>query len=267
MGLESLGVCEILVLSGEVHPQSPRRRQWFNLIYQICELALELGFLPHTNAGPLSFDEMKQLKLVNVSMGLMLEQMTSQLLQTVHQKAPSKEPYLRLQQLHQAGVLGIPFTTGLLLGIGESSQDWSETLEAIARSHERWGHIQEVILQPYQPGTLEATPGTTIGFADLIQAITLAKERLPLDIALQVPPNLISSQSALRACIEAGVTDLGGIVPLDHVNPDYTHQDVSNLSQQLAHWGYDLCQRLPVYKHQEAKVPNRLIPYLGAWKR
>ena len=127
-GLQTQGICEILILSGEVHPRSPRRNAWFERIYQLCELALKLGFLPHTNAGPLSFAEMERLKSVNVSMGLMLEQLTPELLKTVHQHAPSKMPQLRLQQLEWAGKLQIPFTTGLLLGIGETKIDWWDTL-------------------------------------------------------------------------------------------------------------------------------------------
>lgn len=95
---------------------------------------------------------MAALKAVNVSMGLMLEQLTPKLLQSVHRHAPSKDPQLRLHQLEQGGELGIPFTTGLLLGIGEEPQDWAETLTAIAECHRRWGHIQEVILQPHSPG-------------------------------------------------------------------------------------------------------------------
>jgi FO synthase subunit 1 len=96
---------------------------------------------------------MRSLKQVNVSMGLMLEQLTPQLLQTVHRHAPSKVPEVRLQQLKWAGELRIPFTTGLLLGIGETKEDWWETMDAIAQLHSCYGHIQEVILQPHSPGT------------------------------------------------------------------------------------------------------------------
>jgi FO synthase subunit 1 len=150
--LESEKVCEILILSGEVHPHSPKRQAWFQRIYDLCELALSRGFLPHTNAGPLSFAEMEMLKGVNVSMGLMLEQLTPTLLNTVHRHAPSKLPQVRLQQLQWAGELQIPFTTGLLLGIGETVNDWWETLAAISELHQRYHHIQEVILQPHSPG-------------------------------------------------------------------------------------------------------------------
>ncbi len=122
--INGLHVIEILILSGEVHPRSSRRKAWLEHIYQLCQIALAEGFLPHTNAGPLRFEEMAYLKQVNVSMGLMLEQLTPALLGGVHRHAPSKQPELRLQQLHWAGKLQIPFTTGLLLGIGETQADW-----------------------------------------------------------------------------------------------------------------------------------------------
>ena len=118
-------VIEVLILSGEVHPRSKRRAAWFQRIYQLCELALANGFLPHTNVGPLSYAEMAQLQQVNVSMGLMVEQVTPTLLETVHAHAPSKLPEVRLQQLEFAGKLRIPFTTGLLLGLGETEDDWA----------------------------------------------------------------------------------------------------------------------------------------------
>ena len=108
--LKSPDLAEILILSGEVHPLSSRRKDWLARIYNLCKLSLSMGFLPHTNAGPLSWLEMKQLKQVNVSMGLMLEQLTPKLLETVHRHAPSKQPELRLQQLEWAGKLKIPFT-------------------------------------------------------------------------------------------------------------------------------------------------------------
>ena len=116
--LKEQGIIEILILSGEVHPKSPDRPFWFQRIYDLCALALDLGFLPHTNVGPLSYDELAQLKHVNVSMGLMVEQVTPQWRRTVHRYAPSKEPELRLNQLRQAGALRLPFTTGILVGRG-----------------------------------------------------------------------------------------------------------------------------------------------------
>ena len=265
--LQAQGVIEILILSGEVHPHSPRRKDWFQRIYDLCELGLSMGLLPHTNAGPLSFTEMAQLKAVNVSLGLMLEQVTPNLRQTVHRHAPSKIPETRLQQLSWAGELQIPFTTGLLLGIGETEADWVQTLVAIAQLHQRWGHIQEVILQPYSPGTQE--PLATSGFpgSKLLQVIAIARQILPLDITLQIPPNLIESSERLIACLAAGARDLGGISPRDHVNPDYPHAHDQRLAQRLAQAGWQLVPRLPVYPQYDTWLSPNLQASVQQWRQ
>jgi 7,8-didemethyl-8-hydroxy-5-deazariboflavin synthase len=248
--LESLKgqeVCEILILSGEVHPRSPRREAWLARIYDLCELALIEGFLPHSNVGILSFEEMQRLKQVNVSMGLMLEQLAPTLLENVHRHAPSKIPELRLQQLEWAGVLKIPFTTGLLLGIGETKSDREETLKAIAQIQKRWGHIQEVILQPHSPGTNQSFDAPAFNSNQLPELIASAREILPETIAIQIPPNLILEDSILLACVEAGARDLGGIVPKDEVNPDYPHLHLEKLKLLLQSVDWHLVPRLPVY--------------------
>jgi FO synthase subunit 1 len=256
--LQNTGIIEILILSGEVHPHSQRREAWFTHIYKLCELALSLGFLPHTNAGPLSFEEMALLKTVNVSMGLMLEQLTPELLQTVHRHAPSKKPEVRLQQLEWAGQLQIPFTTGLLLGIGETPTDRLETLEAIAQLHAKWGHIQEVILQPHSPGTQQSWMGSAFHVQQLIEVVAMARDILPSDITIQIPPNLIQDPAALLACLEAGARDLGGIGPADEVNPDYSHPHVQQLVAILEPAGWQLTKRLPVYPHYDQWLPASL---------
>ncbi len=256
--LQSLGICEILVLSGEVHPHSSRRQAWFQRIYDICELALSLGFLPHTNAGPLSYEEMAQLKNVNVSMGLMLEQLTPQLLQTVHQYAPSKIPEVRLQQLEWAGKLRIPFTTGLLLGIGETQDDWWQTMDAIAQLHCRYGHIQEVILQPHSPGKQQSWDAPAFDPHQLPEVIVTARKILPSDINIQIPPNLVPDDNWLLACLEAGARDLGGIGPKDEVNPDYPHPQVQQLREILESGGWELVPRLPVYPQYDQWLSPRL---------
>jgi 7,8-didemethyl-8-hydroxy-5-deazariboflavin synthase len=245
--LQSQGVIEILILSGEVHPESQRRTAWFQRIYDLCELALGLGFLPHTNAGPLSFEEMSRLKAVNVSIGLMLEQVTPDLLKTVHKHAPSKVPSLRSQQLEWAGELKIPFTTGLLLGIGESEVNWRETLESIALIHSRYNHIQEVILQPHSPGNKQSWDGEVFDAEKMPEVVAIARSILPPEIAIQIPPNLVSQPEILLACLAAGARDLGGIGPVDEVNPDYPHLDLSTLTNILADAGWELVERLPVY--------------------
>lgn len=258
------GIIEILILSGEVHPQSSRRAEWFRRIHDLCELALSWGFLPHTNAGPLSFEEMAQLKPVNVSMGLMLEQTNPHL--EVHRHAPSKVPALRQQQLEWAGELGIPFTTGLLLGIGETPTDWQETLLAIARIHQRWGHIQEVILQPHSPGSQAGFSGEAFQLDRLPEVVQLSREILPPEIALQIPPNLVATPAILLACLDAGATDLGGIGLRDEVNPDYPHPDHQALADFLALSGWHLVQRLPVYPQYDHRLGDRLQAGVKQWR-
>ena len=269
--LQAEGICEILILSGEVHPRSSRRFAWFQRIYELCELALSLGFLPHTNVGPLSYEEMAQLKTVNVSMGLMVEQLTPKLLDTVHQHAPSKLPELRLQQLAWAGELQIPFTTGLLLGIGETEKDWWETLEAIAQLHQRWGHIQEVILQPHSQGSQQTFAASRFDSQQLPKVVAIARQILPSEITLQIPPNLVFLESTqegspLLACLEAGARDLGGIGPKDEVNPDYPHPHAQQLRQILEPAGWQLLPRLPIYPQYDHWLTPRLRTLVEQWR-
>jgi 7,8-didemethyl-8-hydroxy-5-deazariboflavin synthase len=264
--LRQSGIIEILVLSGEVHPRSARRRDWVEHLYRICELALSMGFLPHTNAGPLSYAEMAQLKQVNVSMGLMLEQVTPRLQSTVHRNAPSKDPALRLQQLEWAGELKIPFTTGLLLGLGETCEERQRTLEAIASSHLRWGHIQEAILQPYSPGQQEQWAGPGFELEQMAEIVAIAREILPDDITLQIPPNLVQSPQRLRDCLGAGARDLGGIVPHDHVNPDYGHTALHQLETQLNPAQWKLQPRLPIYPAFDEWLPESLQARIKGWR-
>ncbi|MCT7961392.1 7,8-didemethyl-8-hydroxy-5-deazariboflavin synthase subunit CofG [Laspinema sp. D1] len=260
--LMGTGIKEILILSGEVHPNSEKRTDWCDRLYELCELALGLGFLPHTNAGPLSFQEMARLKTVNVSMGLMVEQVTPSLGETVHRHAPSKVPSVRLQQLAWAGELNIPFTTGLLLGIGETPDDRQGTLEAIAQIHERWGHIQEVIIQPYRPGTHQSGEAPGFDLRELPVVVAMAREILPEAVALQVPPNLIEEPEILLACLEAGCRDLGGIGPTDEVNPDYPHLQVDRLKRILEPAGWELVERSPVYPQYYQGLSPRLRSHL-----
>ncbi|WP_138497481.1 7,8-didemethyl-8-hydroxy-5-deazariboflavin synthase subunit CofG [Nostoc sp. PA-18-2419] len=264
--LQSEKVCEILILSGEVHPHSPKRQAWFELIYDLCELAFSMGFLPHTNAGPLSFAEMQNLKHVNVSMGLMLEQLTPILLNSVHRHAPSKLPEVRLQQLQWAGELQIPFTTGLLLGIGETANDWWETLAAISQFHQRYCHIQEVILQPHSPGNQQSFNAPPFNPHQLPEVIAKAREILPADITIQIPPNLVKDDQWLLACIEAGARDLGGIVPKDEVNPDYPHLQQQVLREILKSAGWELIERLPVYPQFDGWLSKELQSLVRWWR-
>lgn len=261
----SHGVIELLILSGEVHPHSPRRAAWVQHLVDLCQLGLEFGLLPHTNAGPLSYAEMEQLKAVNVSMGLMVEQVTPTLLETVHRHAPSKRPEVRLQQLAWAGELQIPFTTGLLLGIGETEADWRHTLDAIAHLHRQWGHIQEVIVQPHSPGSRQAWPGDPVTPDALIRAVGLARDRLPNDITLQIPPNLMDADTLL-ACLKTGARDLGGISPKDEVNPDYPHPHPTAIAPTLTAQGWQIQPRLPIYPQFDAWLSPPLRAAVQSWR-
>lgn len=264
--LVGTGTREILILSGELHPKSQDRSRLMKYIYTISERSLDFGFLPHSNLGPLRWEEMKFLKEVNASMGLMLEQLSPRLLQTVHRRAPSKRPEVRLQQLEWAGKLKIPFTTGLLLGIGETERDWQDTLEAIARTHQRWGHIQEVILQPYSPGASERYAAPAFPGKMLLRAVAIARAILPASITLQIPPNLIAQPQVLLACLETGVRDLGGIVPKDEVNPSYSHLENSALANLLRSAGWKLVPRLPVYPQYYDWLPARLQTLIASFE-
>lgn len=256
--LRDTNTIEILILSGEVHPSSSRRKEWFQRIYDLCDLAITMGFLPHTNAGPLSREEMAKLKEVNVSMGLMVEQITPTLLDTVHKFAPSKRPSLRLEQLEWAGELKIPFTTGLLLGIGETRADWRNSLEAIAHLQEKWGHIQEVILQPYSLGRQQTSDAPGFNLEALPEIVAIARQILPNNITIQIPPNLVSQPQILLDCLAAGARDLGGISPWDEVNPDYPHPHYQQLAEILSPAGWQLTPRLPIYPQYYATLNPRL---------
>lgn len=264
---QNQGIIEILILSGEVHPKSLQRLAWFKRIYELCELAISLGFLPHTNVGPLNFTEMTQLKQVNVSMGLMLEQINPKLLETVHRYSPSKVPGLRLQQLEWAGELKIPFTTGLLLGIGENVADWRDALKAIAIIHKRWGHIQEVILQPHSLGSQQSDPQNSFNLQQLPEIVAIARSILPPNITLQIPPNLVNHPDILLACLDAGARDLGGIGPRDEVNPDYPQDHDQTLQEILAPNGWELVRRLPVYPQYDPWVFPELQGLLTKWRK
>ena len=209
-------------------------------LVELCELAIESGLLPHTNAGLLGQEDMLRLQPYNASMGLMLE--TTALLDA-HAKSPGKIPDLRLQYMAMAGEQQIPFTTGILVGIGESMQDRVDALTKIAHLHRAFGHIQEVIIQPLDPKAGTALEKARMPeMMDLCRTVEAAREILPPDVAIQVPLNLVD----LRPLLRAGATDLGGIssVTVDGINPDRPWPDEEELHKCL--FDYNL-RELPVY--------------------
>jgi 7,8-didemethyl-8-hydroxy-5-deazariboflavin synthase len=183
-----------------------------------------------------------------------------------HRHAPSKEPQIRLQQLQWAGELRIPFTTGLLLGVGETEADWVESLQAIAQLHRTHGHIQEVILQPHSPGETQVWGGEPFDVEKLVAVVAIARQILPQDIALQIPPNLVNPE-ALLTCLTAGATDLGGIGPKDEVNPNYPHPQDEKLAALLQSGGWPLQPRLPIYPQYDSWLTDDLKIRVKRWRQ
>jgi FO synthase subunit 1 len=139
-------------------------------------------------------------------------------------------------------------------------------LAAIATSHQRWGHIQEVILQPYNPGSQDTFRGLGISGDQMVRAVTVARDILPPDVQLQIPPNLIQAPETLLACLDAGAWDLGGIGPIDEVNPDYRHQQIDRLREFLACNGWQLTRRLPIYPQCDRWLPASLQAAVNRWR-
>ncbi len=216
----------------------------------------ETGLLPHANAGALSHADLALLRRVAPSQGMMVETLRGDL--PCHRGAPDKTPERRLATLEAAGELQIPFTTGILVGIGEALADRVEALEAIAASHRRHGHVQEVIVQNFLP-----KPGTAMHSAppcpedDFLHAIALARLILPAEIHLQAPPNLSDDFGVL---LDAGIDDWGGVSPVtaDHVNPERPWPALDRLREVTEARGFTLAPRLTIYP-EKALDPERWL--------
>ncbi len=224
---------------------------------RLCLDAIERGLLPHTNAGVLDEVELESLAEVNASMGLMLET-TARV--PSHEGSPGKDPEARLATIEAAGRLRIPFTTGLLLGIGETAADRVESLEAIRALHRRYGHIQEVILQNFAPQEGTGMAGAaTIAPAEYCETVRLAREVLPAEVAVQVPPNLADAAVLVRC----GADDLGGVSPcsIDHINPDHPWPAVDELRRAVAP-DAELVERLCIHPRfvERGWYPTTLAP-------
>ncbi|MGO9267611.1 MAG: 7,8-didemethyl-8-hydroxy-5-deazariboflavin synthase CofG [Candidatus Binataceae bacterium] len=225
-------------------------RTTIEYVARASEASLAQGLLPHTNAGLMTSDEMRMLRPLNVSMGLMLENISPRLRQRggVHQWAPDKDPALRMRMLDEAGELRIPFTTGILLGIGETPAERAQSLIAIRDSHARHGHIQEVIIQNFRakpeiPMADEPEPDRF----DMARAIATARLVLGAAMNVQAPPNL--SPHEIELFLDAGINDWGGISPLskDYVNPEAPWPHLDALAERCAQAGFHLIQRLAIY--------------------
>jgi FO synthase len=272
---------ELLVLTGEqpeVNAEVAERLRSYghsdfvSYVAWACERALERGLLPHTNLGALSRADLARLREVTASQGLMLESINADLV--VHQGSPSKHPEVRLETIRAAGELRIPFTSGILVGIGESENDRLASLEALAEVHSEYGHIQEVILQNFVPhpryygrdvaeiadraarerwsgdgsplGSEEPMPAwaTDVSLEDMKRLVAETRRLMP-DVGIQIPPNLADWWDELVA---AGATDLGGLSANgDHISPEHAFPSPHEVRKRLKPQGYALTERLCVY--------------------
>jgi FO synthase len=219
-------------------------------LHWAAEEALAIGLLPHTNAGILSVDDMVRLRPVNVSLGLMLENVSERLCEKgmPHHRAPDKRPARRIRMTREAGELRIPFTSGLLIGIGETAEERIETILTIRELHREHGHIGEVIVQNFR-----AHPDTPMGLARepnadaLAATVALARLILDDDVSVQAPPNL--NPASIATLIHAGINDFGGISPVspDYINPQHPWPYLDRLRTACDAEGFRLQPRLPVY--------------------
>ncbi|HST42260.1 MAG TPA: 5-amino-6-(D-ribitylamino)uracil--L-tyrosine 4-hydroxyphenyl transferase CofH [Conexibacter sp.] len=279
-GAARRGVKELLVLTGDDpghHPgvRERLRRLGFDdfvaYVVWACERALERGLLPHTNLGALSSGDLARLREVTASQGVMLESLRPDLV--VHQGSPTKDPALRLATIRAAGELRIPFTSGILVGIGETPQDRVAALRALAALHDEFGHLQEVILQNYVPHRryhgeepaeiataaaevywrtgVGAAPqvarpawATEVTIEQMLELVAVTRELLP-DVGIQIPPNLADWWDELLA---AGATDLGGLSANgDHISPEHPFPSRHQVRKRLQARGMALTERLCVY--------------------
>ena len=256
-----MGCTEALFTLGERPEQRySEAREWLErrgykttleYLTYVCHLVLEVtDVLPHANPGTMSRREIAALKPYNPSMGLMLESTSTQLYAKggPHEFAPSKRPSARLKTLDLAGQLRVPFTTGILIGIGESRQDRIESLLAIADLQCQYGHVQEVIIQNFlaKPDTpMEASPDAETD--EFLWTVSVARLILGSDANLQVPPNL--SAKDYQIYLDAGINDWGGVSPLtiDFVNPEAPWPALNDLKTKTEGAGFDLRPRLPIY--------------------
>ena len=213
------------------------------------EWALEEGLFPHTNAGNLTFDEMKELQKTNVSMGLMLENVSERLSQKgmPHYLAASKRPKARLEVLENSGKLKIPMTTGLLVGIGETPEEIILSILAIKKLHEKYGNIQEIILQNFQPKQdtmMSDFPSAEENYFKII--VSISRIIMP-EMNIQIPPNL--SPKSYQSFLSVGINDWGGVSPLtpDYVNPEFSWPEIKKIEENSKNVGFDLKCRFPIY--------------------
>jgi FO synthase len=266
----------LLTLGDKPEDRYPTARRWLEergyrstleYLRAVCILIIEeTGLLPHLNPGVMSWEDMARLKQVSASMGIMLEQTSERLLERgmAHHRSPDKTPAVRLRTIEDAGRLGIPFTTGILVGIGETEEERAEALLAIRDVHRRHRHVQEVIVQNFRAKPRTAMHGhREPSFDEFLATVATARVVMGPQMNVQAPPNL--SDPHYPRLLEAGINDWGGVSPVtpDHVNPEAPWPALEDLEARTAEHGLTLRERLCLYP----EYATRPDPYLATRMR
>ncbi|MEM3525945.1 MAG: 7,8-didemethyl-8-hydroxy-5-deazariboflavin synthase CofG [Candidatus Jordarchaeaceae archaeon] len=254
------GCTEALFTFGEKPEERyPEVKEWLeergypsivDYLYDLCLMALEIGLLPHSNPGILKRDEIEKLKQVNASMGLMLESSSERLCCAggPHEFSPGKLPKYRIETIKNAGELKVPFTSGILIGIGETLEERIESVYVLKELHEKYGHIQEVIIQNFDPKP--NTPMEKVSppsLKEIMLTVAIARLVFKGEISIQIPPNLnMHYESEL---LVSGMNDWGGISPItvDEINPNHSWPSREKLEKVTREAGFKLVERLPIY--------------------
>ena len=261
---------EALFVTGERPEQKySEAREWLKkegfsstaeYLIHCSEIVLNEGVFPHTNAGNLTKSEMKELKKTNVSMGVMLENSSLRLRNTgmPHQDAPSKDPIARLNILKNAGELKIPMTTGILVGIGENLGECIQSILDIKQIHEKYGNIQEIILQNFHPKPKTSMFEHSTPEENYFKIIVALCRIIMPDANIQIPPNL--SPDNYNEFLSVGINDWGGISPIttDYVNPEFSWPNIQNVEKKCNDNGFSLKARFPAYPEFISFVNNDL---------
>ena len=232
---------------------------------EICSMIIKhSSLLPHVNPGTMNEREILLLKPVSASMGMMLETISKRLSKKggPHYACPDKVPIQRIRTLKNAGKNNVPFTTGLLIGIGETWDERLDALHLINDIHKQYGNIQEVIIQNFQPKpNIKMSSHPTLRVDEILKTISLARIILEPEISVQAPPNL---HSEYISYLEAGINDWGGISPvtIDFINPERDWPEIENLSKNMRNKGYKLQERLTVYPRYISEKINYLSPLI-----
>jgi 7,8-didemethyl-8-hydroxy-5-deazariboflavin synthase CofG subunit len=235
-------------------------RRTLDYLRAACELVLaHTPLLPHANPGLMSYHDLAMLRELNASMGIMLENVSERLIEpgATHDDAPDKRPALRLKTIENAGKLQIPFTTGILIGIGETLEERVDSLLAIRRVQEEYGHIQEVIIQNFRvKPTIPMKDWPEPTLLDMLKTIAVARLLLGGTMNIQAPPNL--TPDAYQLLLLAGINDWGGVSPLtiDFINPEAPWPKIKELQRVTAEVGMVLRERLAVYPEYITMYPE-----------